>query len=258
MMKRDPDLKLELTSHPKFLAAARTMIGHAAQRIGFSPLQAGQVSLAVDEALCNIINHGYQRRTDGRIWLSLWELEDTREKADRGRPNEVEAAGRPGLMIVIEDLARQVDPSLIRSRDLDDIRPGGLGVHIIREVMDSVTYERREQQGMRLTMVKHLRPREGNDAAAAPGACEPGCCGSGEADGHSHQRAAGGPSPAAANPGTGRPGPSEAPKLPAAGPPGAGHPGVPGIPGVEIEPGRARVPAGRGVRRRSGGPHHHG
>jgi anti-sigma regulatory factor (Ser/Thr protein kinase) len=53
-----------------------------------------------------------------------------------------------------------VDPATIRSRDLDDIRPGGLGVHIIHEVMDEVRYERRDSRGMRLTMVKQRRSPE--------------------------------------------------------------------------------------------------
>ncbi len=64
----------------------------------------------------------------------------------------------PGIEIVIEDDAMQVDPDTIRSRDLDDIRPGGLGVHIIREIMDEVSYARRDRRGMRLTLVKHLHP----------------------------------------------------------------------------------------------------
>jgi anti-sigma regulatory factor (Ser/Thr protein kinase) len=63
-------------------------------------------------------------------------------------------ARRAGLKVVLEDEARQVDPSKIKSRDLDEIRPGGLGVHIIREVMDEAVYERRDRVGMRLTLVK--------------------------------------------------------------------------------------------------------
>lgn len=135
---REPAVRLELTSQARFLAAARAMISNLAQRLGFSDVQCGQISLAVDEALCNIINHGYEKRPDGRIWLSVWTLE----------------GAKPGIQIVIEDRAKQVDPKVIRSRDLDDIRPGGLGVYIIREVMDDVTYEKRDGGGMRLTMMK--------------------------------------------------------------------------------------------------------
>ncbi len=142
----EPEVKLQMFSQPRFLAGARALVGCVAQRLGFNEMQCGQISLAVDEALCNVITHGYERRPDGRLWVELWALDS-----------------QPvGIKIVIEDLAPQVDPATIRPRDLEDIRPGGLGVHIIREVMDEVTYERRSGGGMRLTMIKRLRHVEEN------------------------------------------------------------------------------------------------
>jgi anti-sigma regulatory factor (Ser/Thr protein kinase) len=137
---REPDVRLEMQSQARFLAAARGMVSNVAQRLGFTEAHCGQISLAVDEALCNIINHGYDRKPDGRIWVNVWALDD--------EPG--------GLKIVIEDRARQVDPKTIRSRDLEEIRPGGLGVFIIKEIMDEVTYEHRDGGGMRLTMQKRI------------------------------------------------------------------------------------------------------
>ncbi len=137
-----PTVRLEIVSLPSLLAAARALVATIAQRCGFDEIECGQISLAVDEALCNIIRHGYNCRDDGRILISL----------SQGVPQS------PGIEIVIEDDALQVDPDTIRSRDLDDIRPGGLGVHIIREIMDEVSYTRRDRRGMRLTLVKHLHP----------------------------------------------------------------------------------------------------
>jgi len=131
-----------MLSQPRFLTAARAMVGQLAQRLGFNEKQAGLISLAIDEALCNVINHGYQRRPDGPIVLNLWAVDP--------------ASGGPGLRVLIEDRARAVDPCTIRSRNLDEIRPGGLGVHIIREVMDEVTYEKREGGGMRLLLYKRV------------------------------------------------------------------------------------------------------
>lgn len=153
-----PDVRLEMLSQARFLAAVRAMVSNLAQRLGFNEIHSGQISLAVDEALCNIINHGYEKRPDGRIWISVWALEE---------PN------RPTIKIIIEDRAKQVDPQAIRSRDLEDIRPGGLGVYIIREVMEDVRYEKREGGGMRLTMSKRLptgpkSTHESQTAGAAP------------------------------------------------------------------------------------------
>ncbi len=136
----EPDLRLEMYSQPRLLAAARAMVANVAQRLGFSEVQCGQISLAVDEALSNIINHGYEGRQDGRIWISVRQLDTP----------------APGMKIVIEDRAKQVDPTCIRGRDLDDVRPGGLGVFIIREIMDDTTYEQRPDGGMRLTLIKRI------------------------------------------------------------------------------------------------------
>jgi anti-sigma regulatory factor (Ser/Thr protein kinase) len=134
-----PPLRFEMLSQPRYLSAVRSMVASVAQRFGFSEQECSHISLAVDEALCNVINHGYQKREDGRIWVSVWPLEDP-----------------TGLRIVIEDHAPQVDLGHIKPRDLDDVRPGGLGVHIIREVMDHVEYSHREGGGMRLTLEKRL------------------------------------------------------------------------------------------------------
>ena len=79
------------------------------------------------------------------------------------------------MLIVVEDRAKQVDPETIQPRDLDDIRPGGLGVHIIREIMDHVSYEKRDGGGMRLSMTKHLPspvPEDTAGGSARPAACK--------------------------------------------------------------------------------------
>ena len=147
-MSERPHIKLELISDPTYLCGARELVASISRRLGFEDMDCSKIALAVDEALCNIIRHGYNRAMDKPIWISVWPV-----------PGDVHSAG--GIRIVIEDDARQVDPSKMKSRDLDDIRPGGLGVHIIREVMDEAVYEKRTPAGMRLTMVKHApRPTE--------------------------------------------------------------------------------------------------
>lgn len=138
------DIELRLLSQPRYLCVARAAVAAAVEKIGFSEDESGRIVLAVDEALTNIIRHGYQNRSDGPIRLCL-QPSDTRP---------------PACRIVIEDKARQVDPESIRGRELADVRPGGLGVYCIRQIMDEVSYARRPGGGMRLVMTK---------TAAAPG-----------------------------------------------------------------------------------------
>jgi anti-sigma regulatory factor (Ser/Thr protein kinase) len=141
MSNSSPDIRIQMVSDPTYLSGARDLVAAVARRLGFTEEGCGQIALAVDEALCNIIRHGYDRRKDAPIWISLWPLP------------ALNGSGA-GIKIVLEDEAKQVDPCTIKSRDLDEVRPGGLGVHIIQQVMDEAKYEKREQVGMRLTLVK--------------------------------------------------------------------------------------------------------
>ena|ERR1041385_2949368 len=157
-MSTQPHIHLEIVSDPVYLSGAREMVAAVTRRLGFSEEGAGQVALAVDEALCNIIRHGYDRRTDRPIWLSLSPIPGENGKA-------------AGVTLVLEDEAKQVDPEQIKSRDLDEIRPGGLGVHIIKQIMDEVKYEKRGPVGMRLVMSKRI-------GSGSPSAASQGCsCG---------------------------------------------------------------------------------
>lgn len=136
-MNHSPDLSIQMLSRTALLAPVRCMVVSFAERIGFDETASGHIALAVDEALANVIRHGYQGRDDCRVWLHLWQHHEPE-----------------GLRIVVEDYARQVDPETIRGRDLSDVRPGGLGVHLIRSTMDSVRFEQRPEGGMRLTLEK--------------------------------------------------------------------------------------------------------
>ncbi len=141
MTSERPSVEIKLVSDPMFLAGARELILGLTHRLGFKQDASGQIALAVDEALANVINHGYERQCDQPIWIKIWTTADEDE---------------PGLRIHIEDEAKQIDPDSICGRDLDDVKPGGLGVHIIRQVMDTVVYEKKESCGMRLKMSKRL------------------------------------------------------------------------------------------------------
>ena len=140
MSRDEPDVHMRLLSQPRLLASVRSLLTSLAERIGFGEVESGHVALAVDEALANIIRHGYEKREDELIELSVWVLNTP----------------KPGIKIMIEDEAPQVDPEAIQGRDLDNVQPGGLGVHIMREVMDTCHFERRDNRGMRVTMQKTL------------------------------------------------------------------------------------------------------
>ncbi len=131
-----PDLQIEFFGRPKLLSIIRSAVDEMCRSLGMPAEESSRICLAVDEAVCNVIRHGYDEDPDKRI--ELW----------------ITAPRKPrhAMLIEILDRAREVDPKTIRSRDLDDVRPGGLGVHIISEIMDEVAYQPREGGGMHLRM----------------------------------------------------------------------------------------------------------
>lgn len=142
-----PLLELTLQSVRAALPGIRDRVRALTKAERFGVEACGQIVLAVDEALANVIQHGYEGVSDQPIDVRFERLE------------RLEHNGRRGLRVTIRDYGRQVDPATIRSRDLSDIRPGGLGVHIMRSVMDEVIYARPADCGMLLTMTKwHSEP----------------------------------------------------------------------------------------------------
>ncbi|MGD8452357.1 MAG: ATP-binding protein [Phycisphaerae bacterium] len=133
-------LELELTSNPDVLPEARQTLRQWALDHGWTEDQAAEIALAVDEALSNVIRHGYDCDASCAIQVNVHAIDEP----DAGE----------GLEIRVRDFGRQIDPDLIRGRDLDDVRPGGLGVHLIRAMMSTVRYTPAEGGGMLLTMRK--------------------------------------------------------------------------------------------------------
>src|SRR5262249_15053911 len=122
-----PQLRIELRSNPLFLSGVRELVVAVSKRLGFTEDTSGQIALAADEALSTVIRHGYNKAPDRPIWLSLW-AEGGAWAGGPPAPTGGTGDERPdAIRIIIEDEAKQIDPALIRSRDLDEIRPGGLG-----------------------------------------------------------------------------------------------------------------------------------
>jgi anti-sigma regulatory factor (Ser/Thr protein kinase) len=115
-------MKFAMPSDPRYLPVVRGAIGPLAAAIGWDECECRAITLALDEALANVIRHAYHNRPDGLIEL------ECRESAD-------------GLEITLYDTGDAPDRSKICAREIGCDQPGGLGTHIIKKVMDRVCYE---------------------------------------------------------------------------------------------------------------------
>ena len=129
---------LRVPSQPERLRLIRTVIAEASRSSGCSHDCVRDIVLAVDEACQNIIRHAYGGDPDREIYLDI--------RLDEGH-----------IVFDIVDFADRVDLEQIKPRDLDDIRPGGLGTHFIKECMDKTEYPPPpEGAGNLLRMVKKI------------------------------------------------------------------------------------------------------
>ena len=108
------------------------------------PDTAFKIDLVLDELFTNIVRYGY----------------------DDDRPHEIVVrlkGGHDSIRISIEDDARHFNPLLAPEVDVNASaaeRPiGGLGIHLVRNLMDQVRYQRRPG-GNRLIMIKRLGEKE--------------------------------------------------------------------------------------------------
>lgn len=129
--------ELHIPSNPEYLRVVRAAVTQISMLAGFSKLECSKIVLAVDEACSNVIRHAYKNKNGQPIVMTCNIL-----------PTKLE--------ITILDYGEPADIKNIKSRPLDDIRPGGLGVYIIRSVMDEVEYNNLAKNVNILTMAKSL------------------------------------------------------------------------------------------------------
>ncbi|HET8941502.1 MAG TPA: SpoIIE family protein phosphatase [Rudaea sp.] len=110
-------LNLEFPARAEEMRGVRAALRGALDAQDVDPQLRDQLVLAVDEACTNIIRHAYCEVRSGRITLHL-----SRE--------------RDMLAFELRDEAPVVDPARLKSRDLDECKPGGLGVAFIDTLMD--------------------------------------------------------------------------------------------------------------------------
>lgn len=140
-----PAVVLQVPSRTEFLAVVRDVTRSLAEVAGFERGAAQEISLAVDEAATNVIEHAYGGAPDRVVEVRL---------DDRGGD----------LKVDVVDTGAGVDPKTMPRVDLEryatEGRKGGLGVHLMSRIMDSVTFRRSGRRNV-CCLVRHKPEAEG-------------------------------------------------------------------------------------------------
>ncbi|MBC8182813.1 ATP-binding protein [candidate division KSB1 bacterium] len=133
-------IDISIPAKPEFLKIIRAAVSSICEVRGFCKDDLNNVILAVDESCSNIIKHAYGGPTDKPIQAKI---NICREKFE----------------IYLRDFGKKADHKKIKPRNLDDVRPGGLGVHFIKTVMDEVVYDNSFDKGNQLKLVKKIKQK---------------------------------------------------------------------------------------------------
>jgi serine/threonine-protein kinase RsbW len=128
--------KVEFSSHTGNLATMRKFVRKFLDAYPFSEKERTLMVLGVDEACTNIIRHAYHLQDDQPIALSIEAKSDC-------------------VCLRLRDYGQQSPPEKMQGRAHDLIKPGGLGLHLIRNAFDKVDYVLKSR-GTELILTKKL------------------------------------------------------------------------------------------------------
>lgn len=133
--------KLTVPSTTDNLSRVRKFVKNYAENFGLNNDLTGKIVLAVDEACTNIIKHAYRYSPEGKITVKL--------KTDKTK-----------FSVTIIDEGGHFDPQRIPDPDLEKMqherRGGGLGIFLMKKLMDEVEYSNLAGNRNKVVLVKYI------------------------------------------------------------------------------------------------------
>lgn len=135
------DKELVVKSTTDNLALVRDFTREAAAYCGLNDESAGKIALAVDEACTNVIKHAYKNSPDGDIFVKIRVAEKK-------------------FTVTITDEGKNFDPAGVPVPDIQKYykqhKVGGLGIYLMKKLMDEVNYYNLQGNKNRVVMVKYI------------------------------------------------------------------------------------------------------
>ena len=135
-MERRISLSNDVQEVPKLAA----FVDEVCESLELDPMLSMQLNLALEEAVVNVIDYAYPAGTKGEVTVEVKTTEDS-------------------LVFVVSDSGIAFDPTAKAEVDTtlsaEERKIGGLGIHLVRHIMDDVKYERSDGRNI-LTLCKKL------------------------------------------------------------------------------------------------------
>ncbi|TQQ84596.1 histidine kinase [Peptacetobacter hominis] len=126
-------IKMEISANPEYVGIIRLTTSGIANKIGFTIDEIEDIKVAISEACTNAIKH-----------------------SDEDKFNIVFNIMDNGIEIEVHDKGKGCDVSAIKIPDLENPKESGLGIFIMKTLMDDVCIESTENKGTVIKMTKYL------------------------------------------------------------------------------------------------------
>lgn len=159
-MKKQQTVKLTLPLELSYFPLAQSFVHETARKCGFDGSSLSQIDVAIEEAVTNAMKHSFDPEENTTFDILCEPLAD-------------------GIKIVIKDKGIPFDPDRFPhykpSRSLEDLSTAGLGVHLMKAMMDECAFHNLGPEGRETHLVKYLRnkPESVPEAQAAHPDAEP-------------------------------------------------------------------------------------
>jgi serine/threonine-protein kinase RsbW len=133
--------QLRIPSQTDNLELIREFVSKVARKVGFKDDAISKIELAVDEACANVIEHAYQKDAKKNIDVAI--------QIDYQK-----------FTIIITDHGRGFDPRKIKAPDMKEylaqMRVGGLGIYLMRTLMDEIDFNVQPGKRNQVIMSKYF------------------------------------------------------------------------------------------------------
>jgi serine/threonine-protein kinase RsbW len=142
--------QLRIPSQTDNLELIREFVARVARKVGFRDDDVSKIELAVDEACANVIKHAYNKDDKQPIDIAI--------QIDYQK-----------LTVIITDRGRGFDPNRIKRPDMNEylaeMRVGGLGIYLMRTLMDEIDFDMKPGKRNQVIMSKYFLDKKSKNTA---------------------------------------------------------------------------------------------
>lgn len=139
-------VKINIPAKAEYIGVVRLTVSGIAYQMGFSYNDIEDIKIAIAEACNNVVSHAYKNE-EGDMTIGF-------------------AISKKQLEITVSDEGKSFDAnklereaSSLHGKSLENIDVGGLGIYLMKTLMDHVKYDIR-QKGITVTLTKYLNRDE--------------------------------------------------------------------------------------------------